>query len=159
MNPYEALALTTHFGENENWGDISKVHFKLFEKLDLWRTEIGNSILISPAKGAVYAENRGHSDASWHYIIPGRNDFAMAADTFPTGNLMIAWIIATKYFNGVGFYPEWKYARPNKPTIYGGLHVDIRSTKRAYWVRQNGKYVNIDKDNIPQMFELMLKLR
>lgn len=159
MDPYKALEATTYFEESENWGDINKVHFKMFQKLDIWRSEIGSPILISPVKGAVYSERHGHTESSWHYIIPGRNEFAMAADVFPTGDLMIAWILATKYFNGVGFYPEWKYARRGKKTIYGGLHVDIRTTKRAYWVRQNGEYVNINKDNIHQLFDLMIKLR
>lgn len=159
MTPIEALESVLYFNETENWGDINKVHPELILKLDAWRKDINVPILISPLVGAVFAEDTEYSSESWHYIISGRNDYCMAANVFPLGELSVAWAMATKHFNGIGFYPEWIYDHPEYSTIVGGMQVDIRPDSRTYWGYRKGEYYDITGENYLEQLEFMLHVR
>jgi len=134
MTAIEILSQVKHYTIKENWGNIDKVHPLLILALDRLRDTFGHRIYISPVEGAIYAKNTGHSERSWHYVIPGRNEYAMAADIFPEKNVFNAWILAikSKDFGGVGIYP---YAVWPAKGLQGMLHVDVRPYiyKELWW--------------------------
>jgi len=135
FNPLETITNSKHFKLTENWGDPNLIYPPLIRIGDDYRDALEHPLFVSPARGAVYAEGTGHSDASWHYIIPGRNDYAMAMDTFPKGDLFRAWLIALKFpYTGIGLYPYWEWPAKN---LKGGLHLDVRylemNQPRALW--------------------------
>lgn len=157
MNAREAIEQSRYFGLNENWGNVDKVDPKLVIQASSWRHELGKAVIISPI-GGVYADGVGHSGKSWHYIIPGRNELACAMDAYPTGSLLTAAILATKFFTGIVIYPYWKMERRGK-ILRGGIHVDLRTTHRVFMYRdKEGDYHNLNHDNIPKIFNLIRSL-
>jgi len=145
-----AIVKSKYFDLSENWGDPKKVSIPLIKQVDKYREALGHRLHISPIEGAVYAEDKGHTEDSWHYIIPGRNNLAMALDAFPEGDLFRAWILALKFpFSGVGVYPYWKW--PAKGLI-GGIHIDVRPVgqfepEHCWWRDKTGAYRSITKLN------------
>lgn len=138
------------FNQRENWGDVSKVSPELITAMDIFRSAHGHAVHISPIDGAVYADNKGHLENSWHYIIEGRNSQAMAADVFPEGSLIKAWLLAVKMarFGGVGLYPFAAWQQP-KQKLFGMLHLDIRpySSKTLWWRDASGTYHYLNDEN------------
>ena len=134
--------LIQHFSPKEHWGDLDKVSMKLVLTADDFRDFIGVPLLLTPAgEGAAYC-TRGHAEESWHYAILGRNEYAMAVDVFPWEDFLAVFEIALHYdkWRGVGAYPYAKYHTKRK-LIRGMLHLDIRTTERLYWYRdQDGEY-------------------
>ena len=154
----EAIERTRYFSLQENWGDPDKVHDSLIFALDLFRRHLGRRVHLSPVEGAVYAESGHHSDMSWHYIIPGRNDYAMAADVFPEGNIIEAWLIALTipHFVGIGLYPFWKWESKG---LKGGLHLDIRylgsyDNKALWWCDLYKVYKSLDMKVIFNLYNV-----
>jgi len=139
-----------YFDLTENWGDPDKVSDHLIVLGDDYREALDHPLFISPVKGAVYAERRGHTDESWHYIIEGRNEYAMAMDAFPGGDLFRAWVLALKFpFSGVGVYP---YAVFPAKGLIGMLHLDVRPLTKftpecCWWRDKAGAYRSITKLN------------
>jgi hypothetical protein len=159
MTPQDAINNATYFTSRENWGNLNKVSPTLISTVDSWRGHHGSPILISPVKGAVYADGTGHSGTSWHYTIPGRNDYAMAMDCFPTGDLLRAWFLAIcmSNFNGIGIYPYWTYDHPRIGLIQGGLHVDVRNDRDCaylWWCDEDENYHPITHNNIDDVIKL-----
>jgi hypothetical protein len=138
-----------HFTKSENWGDWTCVEYGLIKSLDEFRKSYGMAIHISPVKNAVYAESVGHSSKSLHYPVLGdRGNIIIgsrAADVFPTGNLLEAWMLAIRMymFNGLGCYPYWEWNRKNV-LLRGGLHLDTRTMqdgqKSLWWQDKSGAY-------------------
>lgn len=119
-----------HFHQGENWGDLDLLKFELVQKLDWMREELGSPVFINCA-----ADLTGHSTNSYHYK-------GMAADIHFSEDVLLGdvFILATRWFSGIGLYPFW-----NNP----GLHVDIRSLKvdeeAKYWISwRKGKYHKLD---------------
>lgn len=146
-----AIMRSRYFNLKENWGNSDKVHPVLIEMTDEFRGKLGCLLHISPVKGAVYAENTGHAEDSWHYIIPGRNSLAMAMDVFPeTDDVISAWLLAVKMgFGGIGYYPfaEWR-----DRGLSGMLHIDVRhliqpGPQALWWRGGGGAYLGINTLN------------
>jgi hypothetical protein len=157
MNAREAIEQSSYFGLNENWGNVDMVDPNLVIQASNWRHELGKPVIISPV-GGVYANGTGHSGKSWHYVIPGRNELACAMDAYPTGSLLSATLLATKYFTGIVVYPYWKMERKGK-IIRGGIHVDLRTTHRVFMYRDKyDNYHNLTPSNIPTLFKLINSL-
>lgn len=139
-----------YFDLSENWGDPEKVSDHLAVMVDNYREALEHRLYISPVEGAVYAKNKGHAKASWHYIIEGRNEFAMALDGFPEGDLFRAWVLALKFpFSGVGVYP---YAVWSAKGLVGMLHIDVRPVgkfepEHCWWRDKTGAYRTITRQN------------
>ena len=128
---------------NENWGNPDLVDPDLVFISCEYRRVLNHRLHISPVKGAVYSEG-GHSNKSWHRIIPGRNDLAKAMDVFPECDLAFAWVTALRFpFNGIGVYP---FAEYSKKRIKGMLHIDTRSIefgqpgRELWWRDEDGEY-------------------
>jgi len=142
MTGSEAIQKSKYFNLTENWGNPDNVSPVLVVALDRFRHELNVPVHISPIPGAVYAENAGHAENSWHYCIPHRNEWAMAADVFPEGDLYKAWLLAVELveFKGIGLYPFASWAgRPYQ----GMLHLDIRYPcikKSLWWKDASGQY-------------------
>ncbi len=101
-----------HFSVKEFGFNILFLTAGLLIKLDDFREEIGQQVIISPAAGSLM--RYGSGDESQH--IYGR-----AADIMlPKGpDLETAFNAAKKVgFSGIGVYPGWK--------PYAGLHLDVR---------------------------------
>lgn len=131
MNGTDAVKECKFWGLNENWGNLSLVDPKLIYLTHDFRLYLNKPLIISPVKGAVYADN-GHHDQSWHKLIKGRNSLTMAMDVFPKCDIAFAWLNALRFpFGGVGVYP---FARFGK--LKGMLHLDIRPTSnKVLWFR------------------------
>jgi hypothetical protein len=142
------------FDLGENWGNIDMVHYRLIEVMDTYRKFLGSRIHISPVEGAVHDESKGHTDKSWHYIIPGRNKFSRAADIFPDCELYEAFIMALRFnFTGVGVYPYAEYQDKGiikEDTMRGMLHLDLRTAPNfrvIWWKDLKGKYHYVNNVN------------
>ena len=125
-----------YFTPREKWGDWTWLQEDLIFKLDAMRRFAGVPIIIHCAY-----DTFGHSKDSYHYK-------GMAADLHFVGrNLLDQFIIASRFFSGIGCYDEtvWQHS---------GLHVDIRRTAatvpEARWgaTRINGKrtYVKLNSE-------------
>lgn len=154
MTAKEAVKKSEYFNLDENWGDIENVDPDSILALDNFREYCGVKFHISPVKGAVFATS-GHSEKSWHKIIPGRNKTSRAFDFFPEGDPLQVFIsaVCSKDWGGVGYYPFYSYARKDG-ILQGAVHVDTRpyTLKMVWWVDISGKYhLWLDADNFRQM--------
>lgn len=119
-----------HFRPVEFAGHLDELAAAVIVALDLYRKLLGFPVHISPATWGQ------HSPRSYHYQVPGRNDFAWAIDVFPACDLLYAWMIAARcsFWGGIGCYPFWEWKNKN---LRGGLHLDIRRQDpyRVMWWR------------------------
>ena len=130
---------TSYYNEDENWGDLDRVHPVLIDRAIHFRKIIDCPVYLSPVEGAVFAES-GHSSKSWHKPLKNRNDLGMAMDVFPKCDLHTAWLVALQSgFTGVGVYPYWTWADKQ---LWGGLHLDIRPQYyiTGWWKDDMGNY-------------------
>jgi len=138
-------AAIKHFSPKENWGDIDLIDPRLIGVLDEYRDDLGHAVHISPAVGAVCAQD-GHSKDSYHYPVFVSGKLVrpcQAADVFPDCDLETAWLCAMRHpaIMGIGIYPCWRYQDEH---LSGGLHLDIRATpRRAMWWQDIGGYKNL----------------
>lgn len=136
------LSCTPYWSLDENWGDPDMVDPSIVLESCEFRKCLDRRLYISPVEGAVYATG-GHSGQSWHKVIAGRNDRAMAMDVFPECPLEYAWVTALRFgFGGIGCYPHFRY--PSKGII-GMLHLDMRPhdkqhERALWWVDSKGGY-------------------
>ena len=130
------------FKPTDHWGPLDKVSGRLVAVLDHFRWTVGVPLLLTPVgEGAAYA-SRGHAPHSWHYIVPGRNEYARAVDVFPAYDFWRVAKAALAYprWRGVGIYPHAHYGK-----IKGMLHLDIRTTDWICWWRtKKGEYRYFD---------------
>jgi hypothetical protein len=78
-----------------------------------------------------YADRVGHSDKSWHYAIPGRNEKAMAVDGNTEAPLFPFVQCAMKAgFTGIGLYVK----QINGKWFVKYFHLDNRTDAPQMWV-------------------------
>ncbi len=134
-----------HFTVYEHWGKLDKVSAILVMILDRFRDYCGIPFYLTPAgEGASYSTH-GHAPYSWHYVIHDRYPFALAVDFFPEPRnestyLDIAHIALMKKWRGIGVYPDTHHSGLGEGAHL--VHLDLRFTPSAYWVRIKGKYVS-----------------
>lgn len=160
MTAREFIKKCKWFKEDDNWGDLDKVDSVLIQSMEYFRDRLDIPLLISPVKGAVYADRKGHSDLSFHYIIPRRNDLAQAVDTFPAYDVIKVFLkaVSWKDWGGVGLYPYVKYPLSNEHTLWGMLHLDIRKyiDKAVWWRDKAGKYQYINSlDDLNKLMKVL----
>jgi len=158
-SPWKTIQDSKYFALDENWGDPNKVDSSLVLSLDNFRGKIDVPVHISPKPGAVYAADGHDAPQSWHYIIPGRNEYAMAADIFPECNIGESWWIAInmRCFGGIGIYPWARYSINGK-LLRGMLHLDLRpgQEKKLWWRDSLGNYNPIKSfDNFKYIMDML----
>jgi len=93
---------------------VGNIAWDLVHKLELLRREVGAIIVTSGCRCRTHNDKVGGGDYSLH--LSGD-----AADIYcPCRNLFELFVIATRYFEGVGLYP-----------LRNIIHVDLR--ERHYW--------------------------
>ena len=119
-----------HFRPSEFAGHLDELSAAVIVALDKYRDLLGFPVYVSPGNWGA------HAAQSYHYRVPGRNDFAWAVDVFPACDLLFAWLTAVKcsFWGGIGCYPFWTW---NGKGLRGGLHLDIRRQDpcRVMWWR------------------------
>lgn len=113
-----------YFKPTENWGDPNAMCEDFILKLEALREAVAIPMHINCAY-----ETIGHSPKSWHGRLPCKAvdcNFGKNADF-----LKIFELAVSMGFKGVGFYFDWNTK---------GFHLDMRSTSRVFWWRENGKY-------------------
>lgn len=117
-----------HFRPAEFSGHLDEMSAAVILALDCYRQALGHPLYVSLANWG------GHSARSFHYQVPGRNEFAWAIDVFPDCDLVYAWLVAVKcsFWGGIGCYPFWAWGDKD---LHGGLHLDIRRQDpcRSMW--------------------------
>lgn len=104
-----------NFKVSEFRGEHIFLSTKLLKKLDKFREQLGERIIVSPAKGSMFLNNERENN-SQHFL--GKAIDIMLPDTTDWER---AYTIAKNVgFTGIGFYPHWK--------PYKGFHVDVRES-------------------------------
>jgi len=136
-----------HFRPDQHWGDLDKVSAMLILRLDVFVDLLGFPVYPTPkGYGAAYSPS-GHARESWHYVIEGRNKYALAVDVFPTRNPVMTAEKAVGFgWRGVGFYPRAKYRTPAGFVLCGMNHLDLRTTTPLYWIKDKDYVYYTDKD-------------
>jgi hypothetical protein len=102
------------FKETENWGDPSKMDFRLLWLLDCYREYIDQEILVT------FGTQGEHVAHSQH---PSGHAVDIVVDAAKKGPLFFL-LSAFKFpFSGIGIYPNARYAKFQRPL---GLHFDTR---------------------------------
>lgn len=145
----------------DNWGNPDVISDEHLLRLDDFRHFLGLPLIVTHA-----AKLSGHNPGSYHYSKLDENGNQIgycATDIMIPGypdNAYNLVLDATRFFSGVGYYPDWKW---NGKRI-GGLHVDSRpygvdpdgtpNYKHSRWmgVMIGGKrmYIDLNKENLDQ---------
>ena len=144
-----------NFSETEFHADeIKLISPKILKSLQLFRTEYGDIVSPSLAKGA-QARTTGRK-TSEHFVIKEYDRIikdSTGLDLFPEGNIFKAWCIALKspHIKRVGIYFDTNNNRGvSAPMIHIGLKND-----GLIWFRDKGKYVYPHTDE--KFFDKLLK--
>ena len=159
----DSIQKAEFFDEEENWGNLDMVHYRLIEVLDVYRKFLGSRIHLSPTESAhAEVDKKEHPPKSWHYAIPGRNKFSRAVKVFPECDLYEAFIMALRFqFTGIII---WPYAEnidmgtSRDDTSRGALTLDLRTAPNfrvIQYVDKNGKYNYVNNVND---FDELLKI-
>ncbi len=111
------------------------MQFSFMLAVDNFRHFIATPILVTSSNDP----SEKHSNTSLHY--PGRA-IDLVAPGFD-GTLLDLFIAATRFFGGIGVYPDWRY---NGRKV-GGLHVDDRD-EPGFWLGIRSK----TKKKLPNIY-------
>ena len=147
-----------NFTEAEFRGWYPYLHPLLKERLDDYRDERGDSVMISPVDGALGrrldpnnpAYRSRHNIELWKLVMAADVMPLVGGQSIPSEDLEREYEIAREVgFTGIGAYPDWK--------PHPGLHLDVRDNRQvgypATWsglkVEEDGRmvqrYFGIDK--------------
>jgi hypothetical protein len=151
----DVIKKSQYFKEEDNWGDLNLVHYRLIEVLETYRKFLQSRVHISPFE-PVYSkpEDNIYPPKSWHFAIQGRNKFSRAIKVFPECDLYEAFIMAMRFtWTGIVVHPYEEYPKigtSGGDSTRGALTLDLRTAPNfrvLQYVDQNGKYHYINNVN------------
>lgn len=128
MRAIEAIDQAPNFARDEFPETVEGVKPELIERLQAYRTALGRT--IHPSRHPMGWRRNSGSTTSRHYT-------GEAGDIFPTGDPLAAFLLACRFFGGVGIYFD-----TNITDLQPGpmLHCDLREGLTV-WARHEGSYI------------------
>jgi hypothetical protein len=126
---FDAIDQARNFGRHEFPETVEGLRPEFIDRLQKYREALGRAIHPSP-NPAGWVRRTGRPDSRHHVSN------ADAGDVFPAGDVLDAFLVACRFFGGVGIYYDTRFRDRPWPM----LHLDMRPGRPLVWCRYEGDY-------------------